>query len=152
MGYWSSRSVVLVLHADALFLSPPSVLFPRHTNASARDNTINLIHTFRDYLHYHIKCSKVRGAAAPQPLCSGSFSPPVDNSHSCSPDCCYELGVGNSRGYKKWSFFSSLLPPPPPPHSPQQGGEELCLHKALPLLLPCKALCRSRASAPKPSW
>jgi actin related protein 2/3 complex subunit 2 len=32
------------------------VLFPRHTNASARDNTINLIHTFRDYLH--IKCSK----------------------------------------------------------------------------------------------
>ncbi|NXQ35418.1 ARPC2 protein, partial [Alaudala cheleensis] len=34
------------------------VLFPRHTNAAARDNTINLIHTFRDYLHYHIKCSK----------------------------------------------------------------------------------------------
>lgn len=37
-----------------------AVLFPRHTNANARDNTINLIHTFRDYLHYHIKCSKVR--------------------------------------------------------------------------------------------
>ena len=34
------------------------VLFPRHTNQQARDNTINLIHTFRDYLHYHIKCSK----------------------------------------------------------------------------------------------
>ncbi|EHB04096.1 Actin-related protein 2/3 complex subunit 2 [Heterocephalus glaber] len=34
------------------------VLFPRHTNASSRDNTINLIHTFWDYLHYHIKCSK----------------------------------------------------------------------------------------------
>uniref|UniRef100_A0A671L7F1 Arp2/3 complex 34 kDa subunit n=1 Tax=Sinocyclocheilus anshuiensis TaxID=1608454 RepID=A0A671L7F1_9TELE len=34
------------------------VLFPRHTNANTRDNTINLIHTFRDYLHYHIKCSK----------------------------------------------------------------------------------------------
>ncbi|GAA6087333.1 actin-related protein 2/3 complex subunit 2 [Tachysurus ichikawai] len=34
------------------------VLFPRHTNTNARDNTINLIHTFRDYLHYHIKCSK----------------------------------------------------------------------------------------------
>uniref|UniRef100_A0A8C2WTC5 Arp2/3 complex 34 kDa subunit n=1 Tax=Cyclopterus lumpus TaxID=8103 RepID=A0A8C2WTC5_CYCLU len=34
------------------------VLFPRHTNINARDNTINLIHTFRDYLHYHIKCSK----------------------------------------------------------------------------------------------
>lgn len=35
------------------------VLFPRHTNRVARDNTINLIHTFRNYLHYHIKCSKV---------------------------------------------------------------------------------------------
>lgn len=35
------------------------VLFPRHTNAHIRDNTINLIHIFRDYLHYHIKCSKV---------------------------------------------------------------------------------------------
>lgn len=34
------------------------VLFPRHTSAAAKDNTINLIHTLRDYLHYHIKCSK----------------------------------------------------------------------------------------------
>ena len=34
------------------------VLFPRHTNKQARDNTINLIHLFRNYLHYHIKCSK----------------------------------------------------------------------------------------------
>ncbi|XP_015523391.1 actin-related protein 2/3 complex subunit 2 [Neodiprion pinetum] len=34
------------------------VLFPRHTNREARDNTIDLIHMFRDYLHYHIKCSK----------------------------------------------------------------------------------------------
>ncbi|XDB66957.1 hypothetical protein ABFV05_020573 [Capra hircus] len=34
------------------------VVFPRHTNASTRDNTIKLIYTFRDYLHYHIKCSK----------------------------------------------------------------------------------------------
>lgn len=34
------------------------VLFPRHTNQEVRDNTINLIHIFRDYLHYHIKCSK----------------------------------------------------------------------------------------------
>lgn len=32
-----------------------SVLFPRHTNKNTRDNTINLIHMFRDYLHYHIK-------------------------------------------------------------------------------------------------
>jgi len=34
------------------------VLFPRHTNAHVRESTINLIHIFRDYLHYHIKCSK----------------------------------------------------------------------------------------------
>lgn len=34
------------------------VLFPRHTCGENRDNTINLIHTLRDYLHYHIKCSK----------------------------------------------------------------------------------------------
>lgn len=34
------------------------VLFPRHTNKSTRDNTIDLIHLFRNYLHYHIKCSK----------------------------------------------------------------------------------------------
>ncbi|XP_063536908.1 probable actin-related protein 2/3 complex subunit 2 [Cydia strobilella] len=35
------------------------VLFPRHTCLEARDNTIDLLHMFRDYLHYHIKCSKV---------------------------------------------------------------------------------------------
>ncbi|XP_064401736.1 actin-related protein 2/3 complex subunit 2-like [Halichondria panicea] len=34
------------------------VLFPRHYTDKTLDNTINLIHTFRDYLHYHIKCSK----------------------------------------------------------------------------------------------
>jgi actin related protein 2/3 complex subunit 2 len=35
-----------------------AVLFPRHTNKETRDNTINLIHMFRDYLHYHIKVWK----------------------------------------------------------------------------------------------
>jgi actin related protein 2/3 complex subunit 2 len=34
------------------------VLFPRHMAADKRDNTIDLIHTLRNYLHYHIKCSK----------------------------------------------------------------------------------------------
>eukprot|EP00093_Oithona_nana_P004161 04161.XXX_146596_145616_1 [CDS] Oithona nana genome sequencing. len=34
------------------------VLFPRHTNRQVRDNTIDLIHLFRNYMHYHIKCSK----------------------------------------------------------------------------------------------
>jgi actin related protein 2/3 complex subunit 2 len=35
------------------------VLFPRHFSKDTREKTIDLIHTFRDYLHYHIKCSKV---------------------------------------------------------------------------------------------
>ncbi|KAK2152165.1 hypothetical protein LSH36_338g05011 [Paralvinella palmiformis] len=34
------------------------VLFPRHIAPESMDNTINLIHTLRNYLHYHIKCSK----------------------------------------------------------------------------------------------
>ena len=35
------------------------VLFPRSfKDEAAADKTVNLIHTFRDYLHYHIKCSK----------------------------------------------------------------------------------------------
>eukprot|EP00730_Choanoeca_flexa_P002164 TRINITY_DN10938_c0_g1_i3.p1 TRINITY_DN10938_c0_g1~~TRINITY_DN10938_c0_g1_i3.p1 ORF type:complete len:320 (+),score=77.20 TRINITY_DN10938_c0_g1_i3:88-960(+) len=34
------------------------VLFPRHFEGDKSDATIDLIHTFRDYLHYHIKCSK----------------------------------------------------------------------------------------------
>lgn len=34
------------------------VLYDRHTSAANRENTINLIHQFRTYLHYHIKCSK----------------------------------------------------------------------------------------------
>lgn len=34
------------------------VLTPRHINKAARDNTINLISMLRNYLHYHLKCSK----------------------------------------------------------------------------------------------
>ncbi|THD22565.1 Arp2/3 complex 34 kDa subunit [Fasciola hepatica] len=34
------------------------VLFPRHLTESAAPRTINLIHMLRNYLHYHIKCSK----------------------------------------------------------------------------------------------
>lgn len=34
------------------------VLFPRHLTQEASPRTINLIHTLRNYLHYHIKCSK----------------------------------------------------------------------------------------------
>lgn len=41
------------------FLLFVSVLFPRHTNKQTRENTINLIHMFRDYLHYHIKVSAI---------------------------------------------------------------------------------------------
>ncbi|KAG5441553.1 Actin- protein 2/3 complex subunit 2-A [Clonorchis sinensis] len=35
------------------------VLFPRHISSEAsRQKSIDLIHTLRNYLHYHIKCSK----------------------------------------------------------------------------------------------
>ena len=34
------------------------VLFPRHFAKENREKTISLVQTFRDYLHYHIKCSK----------------------------------------------------------------------------------------------
>ena len=35
------------------------VLFPRHfANAVVANSTITHIQLFRDYLHYHIKCSK----------------------------------------------------------------------------------------------
>jgi len=34
------------------------VLFSHHIADANRDKTIDLIQTFRDYLHYHIKCSK----------------------------------------------------------------------------------------------
>lgn len=47
-----------------------TVLFPRHTSKAARENTINLIHTLRDYLHYHIKCSKVRNKSPPLAYCT----------------------------------------------------------------------------------
>lgn len=31
---------------------------PRHIKKENRDNTINLISMLRNYLHYHLKCSK----------------------------------------------------------------------------------------------
>ncbi|KAI9197417.1 Arp2/3 complex, 34 kd subunit p34-Arc-domain-containing protein [Polychytrium aggregatum] len=34
------------------------VLFPRHFASNVREETISRIQIFRDYLHYHIKCSK----------------------------------------------------------------------------------------------
>lgn len=34
------------------------VLFPRHLTPQRRENCISHIQTFRDYFHYHIKCSK----------------------------------------------------------------------------------------------
>lgn len=34
------------------------VLTPKHTCKQNRDNTINLISMLRNYLHYHLKCSK----------------------------------------------------------------------------------------------
>lgn len=35
-----------------------TVLMPRHISKQNRDSTINLISMLRNYLHYHLKCSK----------------------------------------------------------------------------------------------
>jgi actin related protein 2/3 complex subunit 2 len=35
-----------------------TVLFGPHTHETRRGKTIDTIHLFRNYLHYHIKCSK----------------------------------------------------------------------------------------------
>ena len=52
------------------------VLFPRHfKDAAACDKTINLIHIFRDYLHYHIKCSKVWPCLLPHPFIINKICP-----------------------------------------------------------------------------
>ena len=48
--YW--KTLIVLMRNICFFFA---VLFPRHTSKDTRDNTINLIHMFRDYLHYHIK-------------------------------------------------------------------------------------------------
>ena len=35
-----------------------ALLFARHSGDKVQDQTIDLVHLFRNYLHYHIKCSK----------------------------------------------------------------------------------------------
>ena len=40
------------------FLIFKKVLTPKHTCPQKRENTINLISMLRNYLHYHLKCSK----------------------------------------------------------------------------------------------
>lgn len=52
------RSLLIIITYFFVLGYVTFVLFPRHTAKNTRDNTINLIHMFRHYLHYHIKCSK----------------------------------------------------------------------------------------------
>ena len=49
---------IACLHACVLMDLTGAVLEPRHTRAAAMAKTIDLVQTFRTYLHYHIKCSK----------------------------------------------------------------------------------------------
>lgn len=53
-----SVNIIFIRNFDCFVIFFCVVLFPRHTSRATRDNTINLIHMFRHYLHYHIKCSK----------------------------------------------------------------------------------------------
>lgn len=51
--HYFSLSVILFSSLNLL------VLFPRHlVRGDVREETISRIQIFRDYLHYHIKCSK----------------------------------------------------------------------------------------------
>lgn len=61
IGYltFGINTCVILFHKKNCYFIFIIVLFPRHTKAAERDNTINLIHTLRNYFHYHIKCCKV---------------------------------------------------------------------------------------------
>ena len=48
--------MVLVLFVCLIFIK--IVLTPKHTSPQKRESTINLISMLRNYLHYHLKCSK----------------------------------------------------------------------------------------------
>lgn len=50
-----NNEVMQILIIQIFFIK---VLTPRHINKATRDNTINLISMLRNYLHYHLKCSK----------------------------------------------------------------------------------------------
>ena len=55
----TTMTLCVNIYFSFVVFSSFTVLEPRHTKPEARESTINLIHTFRNYLHYHIKCSKV---------------------------------------------------------------------------------------------
>ena len=57
--YLLDTTMCVDIYFSFVVFSSFTVLEPRHTKPEARESTINLIHTFRNYLHYHIKCSKV---------------------------------------------------------------------------------------------
>ncbi len=48
------KNFILSLNYFLIF----QVLTPKHINKQNRDTTINLISMLRNYLHYHLKCSK----------------------------------------------------------------------------------------------
>ena len=51
-------SVRRLVHVFIAVLTLAVVLFEQHLLPKNAFKTINLIQTFRNYLHYHIKCSK----------------------------------------------------------------------------------------------
>ena len=52
-------TLIIVSFSSLTYFSFVVVLFPNHfTKGEVREETIGRIQIFRDYLHYHIKCSK----------------------------------------------------------------------------------------------
>ena len=60
VGYLTFGKSIGRANTTTTSLDESLVLSPRHIKGPARDKTIDLIHTFRNYLHYHLKCCKVR--------------------------------------------------------------------------------------------
>ena len=54
----TSHSVRVDAESSMLFVTYPTVIFARHTTEKNQTKSIDLIHSFRNYLHYHIKCAK----------------------------------------------------------------------------------------------
>ena len=50
--------IIQITNCKFLFFSFLNFVKKPEYVRETRDNTIDLIHMFRDYLHYHLKCSK----------------------------------------------------------------------------------------------
>lgn len=58
VGYVTFGESMVRVPLRTILMWDLQVLFPRHFSHATAEDTISRIQLFRDYLHYHIKCSK----------------------------------------------------------------------------------------------